>query len=353
MQIRPLFNKYQRLLLAFANTSFGRDYLSLQKWAKIKNNYKIIKVTPDGIHWWTGEFNKKGLPICQAVFFSKSPYLKKFRLALEGLEIASDVIGKIHNPEFIIPHFQGLTNVNWLPLIMRIETTFNPDADPETTSVDGGVKYYVSPTSAAIAWATARAHGGSVGDADGTNSILMDWATGNIDAQDKCSSLARQILLFDSKSLTSGATDLSGIFSVYGRSKSDANSDAPTYNVYSSNPASNTAIASTDFDINDFGSTAFCDTSLTYASIDTSGYNDFTLNANGINNISLTSISKFSTRWGGDVSNTKPKNGNNQSFNFSYYMADNGSNMPKLVVDYSLPAAGGSPMIFGGGLCLG
>jgi hypothetical protein len=68
--IRPLFDKYQKYLLAFANTKYGRMYLGLNKKGKINNNYKIVKVAPDGIHW---QVDKK---TCQAVFFPRSQFLK-------------------------------------------------------------------------------------------------------------------------------------------------------------------------------------------------------------------------------------------------------------------------------------
>ena len=102
--MKKLFTKYQKYLLAFANTKYGRGYLSLEKWVGIKDDLPIVKVTPDSIHQIVGWKDRK-TPIIRAVFIPKSQYLKKFLLSLQALELCSDVLGKVRNPEFVIPHF--------------------------------------------------------------------------------------------------------------------------------------------------------------------------------------------------------------------------------------------------------
>jgi len=74
---------------------------------------------------------------------------------------------------------------------------------------------------------------------------------------------------------------------------------------------------------------------LAWASwVDTAGtYNDFTLNANGISNISKTGITYFGARDSLDTANTTPTGNNNWNFNSS-----NGAGTttdPKLVVTYT------------------
>lgn len=338
MLIRPLFKRYQEFLVKFANTKFGRSYLG------IKYNLPIVKVSPDGIHF------DQGNGLYQAVFYPKSFYLKKFRMALEGLAIVEQVGLKLKKflfdkPEYVIPHFQGLTYASWLPLLERFEYTaeINPDADLETTSVDGGVYIFISPSANAIAWAAARSNDGvthnTLTNSNGATAG-QGWATGNIDAQDKCAIFGRVYILFDSSSLGSAAVVNSGTLSLFGGTKKDTNSDDPTFNIYAGTPASNTDIAATDFAIANFGSTAFS-TAITHDNWSVTSYNDFTLNTNGLAAIDTNGISKFSRRWDGDVDNSKPKNGNNQSFNATVLTADNGSNQPKLEVVYVPPFYGG------------
>ena len=339
MKIRPLFEKYQKYLLAFANTKVGRQYLSLDKWAKVKNNHRIIKVTPDGIHFFTGEFNKKGLPICQAVFFSRSPYLKKFRLALEGLDIASDVIGKIHNPEFVIPHFGGLVTPRvWLPLVMRDEVPFYPDANPESTSVDGSLA-----SSADATWANVR-------DAVNAETAFPSSTTEyNIWAQlDTGSnySIRRGIFLYDISSL-SGKRVVSANTQLYTYNLQDDDNDGDDFvRIVSSAPATNTNIVAGDFD--SFGTTAYAG-DIDIGNLSANAYNTWTMNSTGRaflqSAINGDGIVKLGTREGHDALD-HPIVG--ESLNrMKTYFADNGSNKPKLVVTYTLPAAGGSILWFG------
>ena len=53
-KIRPLFSKFQKELVSFANTNYGRDFVSQFGGNELKENYPIVKVTPDGIHQWLG-----------------------------------------------------------------------------------------------------------------------------------------------------------------------------------------------------------------------------------------------------------------------------------------------------------
>jgi len=333
--VRPLFIKYQYYLTKFANTKYGRMYLSLNKWAKIKNNYRIIKVTPDGIHWFTGEYTKKGLPICQAVFFSKSPYLKKFRLALEGLEIASEFKNSfLRKPEFVVPHFGGLiTPRAWLPLVMRTEETFNPDADPENTSVDG----YVSCNPGDIAWATARSAADALSasdtyDGNGGTDYRFLYSRPQVSTY-----LIRGILLFDTSSLGSGATEVSGVLSITPSTLGAKHTSG--LGVCACNPNSNTALAVGDYSAGmTLNSATEFVTRVAPAGFTANVEKDMTLNASGNTAISKTDITKFMCRTSDDLDNDEPtlaeRNG------LEIYYADYGSNKPKLVVTYTSGPAG-------------
>ena len=294
MQIRPLFHRYQRFLLAFANTSFGRDYLSLYKWAKIKNNYPIIGVSPDGIQFWTREYNKNGLPICQAVFFSKSPYLKKFRLALEGLAIIEESKLKLQNflhnrPEFVIPHFQGLHDVAWLPLLMRDSGDFYPDADPESTSVDGVTQ--AAPASG-LSWSALVSNTTDRGAYDttvsGYGSRASSHPTGGYHR------MTRGAWLFDISSLSGAESIDSGTLGLYVTAKANTGGNLSNC-IYNFTPASNTSLTATDY--SQCGTTTQAN-SIATNSLSTSAYNAFTLDADGIAHCEAqkASIAKFCGR---------------------------------------------------------
>lgn len=315
MKIRSLFDKYQKYLLAFVNTNFGKDYLG------IKDKDYICKITPDSFHILKDKQ-------VQATFYSRSPYLKKFRLALEGLETAGKLLSKIWKPEFVIPHFQGLNYASWLPLVMRSTLTVYPDADAETTTVDG----YVARGSVDEAFSTIRAGAGSAsGDSDASASTLLEASSTN----NQFATLRRLIMLFDTSSLTSNCTINSAVLSVYGNDKDDS-LDADTFDIVSSAPTSNTELANADY--GNVGSTSYGN--VAYASFDTSGYNDVTLNATGLATVSKTGISKFGARIGWDISGTFSGSWSDSALTYhTGIMADTGSNKPKLVVTYT-PAGG-------------
>lgn len=72
------------------------------------------------------------------------------------------------------------------------------------------------------------------------------------------------------------------------------------------------------------------------------GYNNFTLDANGIANVSLTGISKFWTRLNWDTDNSFGGTwSSNKSSYYNSYLADQTgtSNDPKLTITYTLPIA--------------
>ena len=347
MKIRPLFDKYQKYLLAFANTKYGRMYLSLDKFAKIKNNYPIVKVAPDGIHWYLGK--QKGKHYCQAVFFSNSPYLKKFRLALEGLELASSLVSKIHAPDMVIPHFAGLTHCSWLPLIMRADATFNPDADPETTSCDGNSIYSVG---GGATWATN--HDAANGtEAGASNTGEYCFAIDTDDTSNWFRSIYRAFWLFDTSSLdalTDEANIISGIFSLYGTGATDNATLNQKVSLVSSNPVSNTNIVVADYD--QLGGTDYA-TEIDVGSWNTSGYNNYTLNETGIAAVPIDGITKFGTRSNSDRANSAPTWVSVVSTSTTAESSDNDGNKPKLVVTYTpIPGGGVSSMFFSGGLTI-
>ena len=150
--------------------------------------------------------------------------------------------------------------------------------------------------------------------------------------------MKRGIFLFDTSSLGAGATISAATFSLYVTAVTDNLSQS--VGITSSNPAANNTLANSDFAVANFGSTRFA-TDIAISAITTSAYNVWTLNANGIANISLTGISKFATRGSGDIDNTAPTWAN-LACNVTAQWAGE-ANKPRLVVTYT-PASGGAAL---------
>ncbi len=323
--VRELFRKYQKQLCLFANTDHGKDFL-MDKWGgKIEKNDIIWKVTPDGFHA-VKDIVKDRL-IIQATFFPRSPYLKKFSETLTYLSIMEDYQA--------IKNFDGRRIAELERHIYLDSITVYPDANPESTSVDGRV--WIGAQNAV--WGTVRGTAGNnAGDADTAQFFIYADAT---TTSNQFGTIGRGIFLFDTSSIGAGNNIDSATFSLYGTSKSNSLSFSDAHAsiaLVSSNPATNTALVAADFNLANFGSTRFA-TDFSYASFSTTGYNDMTLNASGISNISKTGVSKFGTMFACDLDNTAPNwvSGAASQINCNY--ADNGTNKPKIVINYSTVVA--------------
>lgn len=104
----------------------------------------------------------------------------------------------------------------------------------------------------------------------------------------------RGIYCFNTAALPDDCAVTAATLSIYGTAKLDNLSTSPDINIYSSNPGDVTAIAAGDYD--SLGSTAYCDTTITYASWNTTGYNDFIFNSTGLAAVSKTGVSTFGAR---------------------------------------------------------
>ena len=203
-------------------------------------------------------------------------------------------------------------------------STFYPDADPESTSVDGFVKSAVNSS-----WATVHDAASGVNSYDALAAETYPLSRHNGTAYD----IYRSFILFDTSSIPDGDTIDSAILSMYTLNVVDGSNDAQSYIVIvSSSPASNTAIVNGDY--NQVGSIDFGKVDMTIQSINT--YTDFTLNTSGIANISKTGISKFGAREGHDFENIAIANSTTSYIRYSQAETTGTSNDPKLVVVHSV-----------------
>jgi len=166
-------------------------------------------------------------------------------------------------------------------------STFYPDANPESTSVDGRVRHI---DTAGLSWAAITSAAGNASDANSAISrAYAIRADGNTDEWDL---IDRGIFLFDTSAIDDGDTVTSATFSLVPSTVINEGSVAGL-NVYSSNPASDTNVVNGDFD--SLGSTEFS-TTVNSSDLTTEVYEDFILNASGIAAIDETGITKLGTR---------------------------------------------------------
>jgi len=214
--------------------------------------------------------------------------------------------------------------------------TVYPDAHTETNTVDGVVIHAQN----LMTWANLVAAAGNYFIDDSTTAYWCEARAGS--NNNTWQQITRGILLFKTSDLTADAVISAATLSIYGDAgnlKNDPFSATPDINIYSSAPASDTALANGDYD--SLGSTAFA-TAITYANW-AANYNVFTFNATGIAAISKTGISKFGTRNANhDVANSAPTWATGGvRYYLSGYTADytGTTKDPKLVVTYSTSEA--------------
>ncbi|KKP97242.1 MAG: hypothetical protein UR99_C0017G0025 [Candidatus Moranbacteria bacterium GW2011_GWD2_36_12] len=161
-------------------------------------------------------------------------------------------------------------------------------------TVDGIVAQYYTTGTNAYSLAQLRSGvGNTVWDTDA--SIYIFGITSDVNSA-YYRYIMRSIFIFDTSSLTSGASISSASFKFYGNAKLNEGSmwSSAALNLYSAAPASETALAAGDYD--SLGSSAYCDTEISYSSFSITGYNTFSLNSTGISAISKTGKTKIGAR---------------------------------------------------------
>lgn len=148
---------------------------------------------------------------------------------------------------------------------------------------------------------------------------------------DQYSDLFRIIFTFDTSALGAGATITGAVLSLYGDSKGNG-LGSPDLHIAGATPTTNNNLVDTDY--GQCQTTSFGN--ISYAGFTVGIYNDITLDANGIANISKTGVSKFSAQTSWDINNGFTgvwASGLNSFLGFT--TADLATNPPKLVITYS------------------
>jgi len=227
---------------------------------------------------------------------------------------------------------------------------YYPDANAETTSVDGRVQKYLTSSD----WATVRNFtSGTNNDAEASANGVGAYNSG-ADYE-----VTRTFLLFDTSSLPDTDTISSAVLSVVCTAKTNGDNDGTDYiSPVVSSPAADTSLVTGDFD-------QFLMTDLSYGVLtgksilqmtdtardisaitcDSSTPTTWDLNATGISYIIDTGISKFGLAEGHDITDSAVSGGYNQ---ISIYYADETgtTNDPSLTITHTASEGGGGGVIF-------
>lgn len=298
------FQKHQSKLIWLANSWLGKYVFQFDKLGHFPE-YRIVKITPSSI----GEIIKaRGTQVTiREYFFGFNAYARKLYFYLY--------------PVWLLMHLWDLFADTFTPrLSFGFSTlTANPVAGANSPC-DGDMEATSRATwSAAQTAATADTVNVTLSNTfvlKASKNSAVDWT------------VRRSVYNFDTSSLTSAATISSAVFSIAGQGSAPSNTDSTTIDVVQATPSATNDIATSDFP--NVGTTVYA-TMNSSSWVATSGvFNDFTLSASGRSNISKTGVSSFGLRLGRDTTNTAPTGANDLA---SFY-ADNGSNLPKLVVTY-------------------
>lgn len=339
---KSLFRKYARLITSLTKHQAFRDYV-MDETGLLMPQEPLALLLPNG---FIKQLDKKTFELTTT---TRAVYSPKLYPALKTIDYFNSHKWYSSFEEMQRALLHELTDLKLYknPFGYRYEEarlrfltlTAYPDPNPETTSVDGQVhRNAVDET-----FATIRAGAGTLAN-DTDASQEAPNLTGST-TTNQFQTLTRVILLFDTSALTSSATISAAVFSATYTGKASAIGETPV-DIVSSNPASNTGLVAADYGT--LGTTKYA--SKAYADITTAGaYNDYTLDANGIANVSKTGISKFGERLGWDTDNSFTgtwASAANTRVNTVFADTAGTASDPKLVVTYTVPATGGMLLMF-------
>lgn len=309
------FHKHQRVLRWFANTFIGRYVLRIHGNRSSVGENKIVLIEPNSITWIVdkrgGEIELKTEFRTHEKFGKRLFYtFKPFWYLIHGWDmIVNQVIPKWNLG------FDTLTSYPSAGAASPADGVVGRNAVDETlATIRAGAGVYGNPTSSNIAI------------------VLIQGST----TSDQFGNLRRVIAGFDTSSIDDAATISSVVLSFYGTGQANA-LGSDDIHICASTPAADDNIVAADF--SQLASTSFG--SMAYASWSTVAYNDITLNANGISNVSKTGLSKFGARLGWDINNNFTGAWvSSAETRFNSYLADQAgtTNDPKLVVTHALPS---------------
>jgi hypothetical protein len=325
------FNKHQSKLLWLANSFIGKYIFQFKKMGHyLDPNKKIDRITPNSVRQFNGNILRKGKIRAEYTehFFNRNEYARKLYFMLLPMWWAMHIWDW-----FVADHFTLAPQLSFGFSTL----TVNPGSIGASNPIDG----WVSNQTGLSTWASIRGGAGNQSGAAPTEFYVVYFIGDS--STNTWNDLGRSIFCFDTSALTSGATITAAVLSLYGKfGVNDPQSNTPNIDIYTSTPAATNALANGDFA--QIGSTSQTGSPITSVGWVSNAYNDFTFNSTGRGNVSKTGISQFGARNANyDVANVVPTwLAGYPLTNFQCNFSGNGSNMPKLVVTYSVLVTSGN-----------
>jgi hypothetical protein len=318
----------QSQLLRLANTNEGRDLLCIDSWQQ--QPYPIIKMGKNFVRFDMGYENGRHVFKTDVRVGAKWANVMRYRWQDFVKALDRNTLLDIRSWPTVYDGERLL-----LPIGGGTTTTVYPDPDSEgsPTTVDGRVGRNVSNNT----WDALR--NGAGNDTAYAVATVDTWIylSSGSSAWDI---IRRSIILFDACDIDDGDTLDSAVFSTYsGGETNNFTGVTPAANIFSSNPASDTALQHDDYA--DCGTTAFS-TAKNAAAWNDSGYSDFTLNSSGeaaVKFDDITRLSLYESVY--DAPDSEPTRSGNDSktitFNASFSERSGTGSDPKLVIVHSIP----------------
>jgi len=314
----PVFSKdwfeaHQKGLLTLANNRVGRAILG------VPHDNRIVKLTPNGSVWEKGD--KNVLECFSGEIYAKNLYKRLYPL-WRTAHAWDSLVNSLRVPEL---------NLGFDTLICYPEV----GGGGANVSVDGNV----NETSNDI-WATIRADGGLIASASDT---LIGIQLGATSTENVWDVLTRGVTTFDTSPL-SGIIPDSATLSLYPVAKATSLGTVEL-TLVTVNLTNNNNLVPADYNITRYGVTELIDTRWSSANWGV-GYKTIALNGDGISAISTNGVTPFGYLLGWDFDNSPPTWLSNKEGYLRFLSADNGSNAPKLTIEYK--SAGGRRSVGGG-----
>lgn len=341
-----IFANFQPHLLRFVNSPEGRDYIFKKinlkfelEIAEIGRNH-IVEDLKDKNYkatFFSGQpFTNILYPLIQKAAYMQLNYnpLADFVDALKyyaGYNVPGK-FPKIYEEEILQGYDPLLYKFLYQNLGFHFTTsTFNPAAGANSP-VDGRV----GRSTVGEPFLTLRNGAGNVAEPAGTSDSSPGF---NEVGGSAWGTMVRSLFAFDTSSIPDSAVISTATFSAYVNSVHTG--DNFGFGLYLGTLGSFSNLVNSDYQGNVSNSTKYSDTETGAASITPNAYYDQLLNASGIANINLTGITVFSQRIGPDATGIAPTwTGNDTTYFLNY--ADDGTNIPKLVITYSVSSPSAS-----------
>lgn len=279
---RDWFKAHQKGLLFLLNAPLIKYWFRwvLRIHKDVPANKTIINIEPHCYAWANGD-GTTTWDFRTHTKFSKRIYLA-FRPMWWALHFFDILFANNFMPEF---------NLGYDVL------TYYPDAHTESSTCDGTVWRSASQSTfaglVAGAGTTATDNAGGLCPEVYSDSISGRWQK-----------IDRAFVFFNTASIPDDATVSTAVLSLRGISVYNGLPDVSSFNIYGTTSTSTTSLSTLDYA--KVNTTAQSDTAISESTFVAYKYNNFTLNAAGLGNISKIGLSRFSIRIVADAANSAP-----------------------------------------------